>query len=120
MGVGGHGEGLIGGKGSRADEAHLAEKDVEELGEFIEGGKAEEVTDFGDPRIFFDFKDWATHFVEGFEFGVLHFCITDHGAKLVHGERVAMTTAAFLKKKSGPSGFKSDGDPDHGKYGEKE
>ena len=51
---------------------------------------------------------------------MLHFCITDHGAKLVHGERVAMTTAAFLKKKSGPSGFKSDGDPDHGKYGGKE
>jgi len=120
LGVGSHGEGFIGGKGAGPDEAHLAKKDVEELGELIERGEAEEVTDFGDPRIFFDLKDWATHFVEGFKFGVLHFCITDHGAKLVHGERVAMTTATLLKEKGGPGGFKSDGDPDDGKYGEKE
>jgi hypothetical protein len=31
-----------------------------------------------------------------------------------------MTAAALLKKKSGPSGFKSDGNPDHSKYGGKE
>ncbi len=120
MGVGSHGEGFVGGKGARTDEAHLAEKDIEELGEFIERGEAEEVADFRDPRIFFYFKDWATHFVKGFKFGVLHFCITDHSAKFVHGERVAMTTATLLKEKGGPSGFKSDGDPDDGKYGGKE
>ena len=65
LGVGSQSEGFIGGKRAGADEAHLAEKDVEELGEFIERGEAEEVADFGDPRIFFDFKDWATHFVKG-------------------------------------------------------
>ena len=115
LGVGGHGEGFIGGEGAGSDETHLAEKDVEELGEFIEGGEAEEVADFGDPRIFFDFKDWATHFVKGFKFGVLHFCITDHGAKLVHGERVAMETTALLEKKGGARRFEPDGNPDHGK-----
>ena len=120
MGVGSHGEGFVGGKGARADEAHLAEKDIKELGEFIERGEAEEAANFCDPRILFDFKDWATHFVEGFKFGVLHFCITDHSTKLVHGEWIAMTAATLLKEKSGPRGFKSDGDPDDGKYGEKE
>ena len=36
LGVGGHGEGFIGGQGAGSDETHLAEKDVEELGKFIE------------------------------------------------------------------------------------
>ena len=47
---------LIEQEGADADHAHIAPEHVEELGEFVEAGLAEESTDFGDAWIVFAFE----------------------------------------------------------------
>ena len=93
-----HGEGLVSRQGTRADKAHLPKENIKKLGEFIERGEAKEVTHLGNTRIFFNLKDRATHLIKSFELGLLHFGITHHGAKLVHGERGPVSTATLLSK----------------------
>lgn len=71
---------------SRADEGHLAGKDVEELRELVDGGFPDEASNTGDARIA---RDGPALLFVGF--GLLH-----HGAELVHHERFVVKADAFL------------------------
>lgn len=66
LGIGGHGNGFIGGERARTDQAHLPKKDIKKLGEFVEGGETEKIADAGDARVFLYFKDGPAHLIEGF------------------------------------------------------
>ena len=45
---------------TRADDAHLAAEDVDQLGEFIEAGAAQEATESSHPRVAFDLEEHTT------------------------------------------------------------
>lgn len=86
-------------EGARADEGHLAKEDVEELGEFVEGGFAEEAADFGQARILAGL--WAG--AEGVGVGA-------HGAELVEGEGLAAAAGTLLAEDGGAGGIEADKD----------
>ena len=66
LGIGGHGNGFIGGERARTDQAHLPKENIKKLGQFIEGGETEKTADASDARIFLYFKDGPAHLIEGF------------------------------------------------------
>src|ERR1041385_3583884 len=51
-------------RGRRAEEAHLAAEEVDELGKFVDGRLAQPAADGGDARVVGDFEDGSTHFIE--------------------------------------------------------
>jgi len=55
-------------EGARADEAHFASEDVEELGEFVDAEAPEPGTEVEDAGVVAGFEDGAVHFVMGGEF----------------------------------------------------
>lgn len=69
--------------GSRADDAHLALEDVDELWQFIQGGLAQEAADPSESRIIWGIEAEAVGIAD---VGGIH----DHGAELVAGEGLAV------------------------------
>ena len=73
-----------------ADEAHVTFQDVEELGDFINTGAAQEVTETGDPGIV-----WGGS-------GASIFRVQLHAAELVNRERLSTPTDPGLAEKNIP------------------
>ena len=90
---------LVRGGGAGADEGHFAPEDVEELGEFVQGGFADEFADAGlsgavredgvpdDAGIPVELEHHAAfNGVLALEALLFRFGVRDHGANLVHSE----------------------------------
>ena len=118
LGIGGHGQSLIGRQGTRTHQAHLAEKDVEELGKFVEGGEAKKSSDAGDPRVLLDLEHGPLHLIQGLQLGFPHLGIAVHRAELVHGEGISVPSAAALSKKGRTGGLKFDRNPKNQEKGQ--
>ncbi len=104
----------LGQLGARSDEAHLAREDVEELGELIQAGFAQEAAEFGDAGVVLDLvAEFAVLVAEELE--LLAVGIELHGAELVDGEGCAAAADAGLLEDGGSGGVAADGDGDQGK-----
>jgi hypothetical protein len=88
------------------DEGHLAEEDVEELGEFVEAGFAEESSDGGGSRVVVGGPDGA---------GVI-FGVWDHGSEFEDADAAAANAGADLGVEDGAIAgeFDEEGDKEHG------
>ncbi len=95
---------------SRAYEGHVTFEDIPELGEFIEGGLADEFADPGDTGVVLHFEHEAFHFILLHELGLAGFCVTVHGAELVHLEAASVLAHAFLGEDDGAGRIDLDDD----------
>ena len=84
----------FGALGAGADGAHFAFEDVQELGEFVYVGFAQEFADAGDAVIVFLGPDGAVPFGFG-----------DHGAEFVHPERAPAFANSLLGVEDGAGGI---------------
>jgi hypothetical protein len=103
-------------RGARADEAHVAEEDVDQLGKLVNAGAAEEAADAGDAGIVLHLEDGAAHFIKGLEGGFFLLGVNDHGAEFEEAEAAAIHADAFLDEKDGAAAL----EPDGGGHGEEE
>ncbi len=92
---------LLGKRGARADEAHLAPEHVPELGELVHGGRTEEATDGRDARIVFELEQRTLPNVPVSELTDPFLRIDDHRPELEHLERLAGSAHANLAEQGG-------------------
>ena len=79
---------LRGHRGARTDQGHIALEDVPQLGQFVDGGLADESADAGDPRVVPHLEeDTALHLVPCQQLGLAGLGIGVHGAEFIHGEQ---------------------------------
>ena len=82
---------------SGADEGHVSFGDIDQLGEFVDGGFADEAADGSDAGVVFDFEgDAVVFFVEGEEFFEFGFSVDGHAAEFEHAEFFAAEADAGL------------------------
>lgn len=80
------------------DKAHVAKEHIEELGEFIQRGLADEVSDLRNTWIVLEFEDEAVLDTAFFgELGFDRIGVRAHGTELVHGERSAVNADSRLR-----------------------
>src|SRR4030095_15965350 len=91
---------FVDGQRARPDQAHVAQKHVQQLWQFVEAPAAQEATERGNTRIIFQFKNRPTHLIECFQFGLAHLGIGGHGTEFQHDKRFAETAGALLPKKN--------------------
>lgn len=119
--------------GARADNAHVAKEDVEELREFIEAEAAQESSDTGDARVVLELLvggPLAGSLGVGVEIGTQHLIgVFAHSAKLEHVKHTAIFADAFLAVQHSPRRIEGDeqgnegqegGENDEAGYGDKE
>lgn len=80
-----------------ADHRHIALEDVEELGDLVNRGLADEMPDLCDARVFLELERGAELHAGLGRHGGIHLVGVDtHGTELVHGERAAIHADARL------------------------
>src|SRR5262249_20060403 len=103
---------LVNWQRTRADEAHFAAQDVDELGQFINAELAQPAAKWRDARIVFHLEDGAAHFVVLLQFLLTRLGIHAHGAELEHAERAAIAASAILREENRSA--RSETNADHG------
>jgi hypothetical protein len=83
---------------TRADQAHVAGHDIDQVGQFIEAGAPQETTDAGDARVVVDLEidGIGTVLVQVTQRLFQFFGVGDHGAEFVHAELAPAITRALL------------------------
>jgi len=99
-------------RGSCADQGHVSLQDVEELGEFVQRGFADEFSYFCDAGVVLHLEHEAVHLVLLHQLGFAGFCVLVHGAELVHLELAAVLADAFLTEEDGAGRVEFDGQTD--------
>ncbi len=74
---------------TRADDAHLAAQDVDQLRQLVEAEPAQEAPDPGDARVVGELEHRVAQVIEPDHVREAFLGVGDHRAELVHLERVA-------------------------------
>ena len=101
-----------------ADDAHVAEEDVEELRELVDASFAEEAAHAGDARVVGHLKYGASHLVLVHKFLFELLGVDDHGAELVDLEDTAAQAGAFLLEEHGAFAVELDAEGDDEEEGQ--
>src|SRR5688500_17268675 len=83
------------GAGARADDGHLAEQDVPELGDFVDGELSHPAADPEDAGVVLELELWAVDFVFLAELLLDFVSVGDHGAELPAAEVAAGSALAY-------------------------
>src|SRR5690606_7629254 len=84
------GRDLAGYRRAGADDAHLAEQDVDELRQLVQAGAAQEAPDTGPARIVLEFEQQLALAVDRLQLGLALLGVLAHRAELVAGEAAAV------------------------------
>src|SRR4051812_48721109 len=94
---------------ARADQAHFAAHDIDQLWKFVDAEPAKDPPDRSNARILGELKDGPVHFIENGQFLLALLGIGDHGPELKHGERPAVKAAALLAEEDRPRRSQANG-----------
>ncbi len=87
---------LLGDERPGTDQRHLAPDDIDELGELVEAGPAEEAAEGEHPGVLADLEEGPVDFVAVGEGAPLVLGPVPHRPELVHGERPAVASDPVL------------------------
>lgn len=93
-----------GGKGPRTYQAHLAFKDIEKLGKFVDTGSPQQSPNPGEPRIIFDLEYRAANLIEPLQLREHLFSSKDHGPELIKTKPPSVEPHPLLNKEDWPWG----------------
>ena len=104
---------------TRADNAHIASQNVEELRQLIERILAQEAAEAGDAGIVGDLEEHAVALVHVHDFGATLLCIQHHSAELDAAEDHALFADAIRGVEDRAGRIELDGDGDGHQQGRK-
>ena len=102
--------------GPRADDGHVADKDVPKLGQLVDGELAEPFADGGEAGVVTDLEDERA-FVAALQLLLEGFGVGDHGTELVDTEAATVEAATNLAEDNRAGGGEADGESDQGEEG---
>jgi hypothetical protein len=104
---------LLRDQGPRADEAHLAAQDVDQLRQLVDRGPAQKAADARDPRVLADLEhDAVVGLVELGELGLARLRVGEHRTELEDRELVAVAAHASLTEEHRAARVELDRDRD--------
>src|SRR6185312_5309730 len=98
---------------ARADDAHLAAQDVEELRELVEREPPQELAHARHARVVLRLEEGALRVVEALHVGDALLGVGDHGAELEGVEDLALVAVALLREQDRPRRVELDQHADH-------